>query len=167
VGGTIIGTVYVALNTGGGSFGAVLSYEAGPGSDGLAVGDVNHDGHPDVVTADDTGPSLLLGNGAGSLGPATTLTLSRPGELRMVALHDLDVDGDLDLVVVVSTRLLLLRGDGSSPCSRATAAARSDRASTSRRSAMIRRRWRLPISTGTVDRNSSSGATISRHFRSV
>ena len=66
---------------------------------GLAVGDVNRDGRPDLVfSASDGTVRVSLGNGAGGFGGTFTL----PGFVApsAVALADINRDGVLDLVVL-------------------------------------------------------------------
>jgi hypothetical protein len=81
----------------------------------LAVGDLNGDGHPDVVTANGTNNtvSALLGNGAGALAaPAATSTGGT--NAADVALTDVNDDGKLDALVanLGSANLSVLLGDG-------------------------------------------------------
>jgi hypothetical protein len=66
-----------------------------------AFGDIDGDGSPDVVTADEfTNIHLYLNDGAGNY--ATPVALTNPGErYRSVEVGDLDGDGDLDAFVTV------------------------------------------------------------------
>ena len=99
------GTVSVLLADGNGGFQPKVDYPAGGGmpSTGLALGDVDGNGHLDVVVANQQANtvSVLLGSGDGTFQPATSFgdpfsPLFYPTAL---ALGDLDGDGDLDLVV--------------------------------------------------------------------
>ena len=99
------GTVSVLLADGNGGFQPKVDYPAGGGmpSPGLALGDVDGNGHLDVVVANQQANtvSVLLGSGDGTFQPATSFgdpfsPLFYPTAL---ALGDLDGDGDLDLVV--------------------------------------------------------------------
>ncbi len=82
----------------------------------LAVGDIDNNGHPDVVVAnyDDNTVSVLRGNGGFSFQPATTVAAGA-GPIA-VSLNDLNRDGKLDLVIA-DTRVNRVRirpglGDG-------------------------------------------------------
>lgn len=71
-----------------------------PGPLGFAVGDVNGDGHADVVTAHDVFQATVLvttGKGDGTFNPPTSFFDSP--FLSAVALTDLDNNGKLDLVL--------------------------------------------------------------------
>ena len=74
-------------------------YPTGSVPDGIAVGDLNGDGVPDIVTADagSDAISVLLGNKDGTYQPRKVYkTGQNPSS---VALADLDGDGKLDIIV--------------------------------------------------------------------
>jgi hypothetical protein len=85
---------------------------------GLAVRDLDLDGTGDVVTANegDGTISILLADGAGSLRPATSVTIGEDEAPASVASGDLDLDGDFDLAVITragdaTAQIHLLRND--------------------------------------------------------
>jgi VCBS repeat protein len=84
----------------------------------LAVGDLNEDGHADVVAGSSAAGSLsiLLGRGDGTFAPTTYQPLTPGGEATSVALGDWNGDGHLDAAAATSSisgdRLYVLLGDG-------------------------------------------------------
>ena len=92
--------VSVVLGTGDGSFGPPAKYPvAGNGS--LAVGDVNGDGAPDIVS---TGVSILFGDGKGTFPRRADYLSEAPGG---IVLTDLDRDGRIDIVEGVTGNALI------------------------------------------------------------
>src|SRR5207245_1054686 len=81
------------------SFAPAVDFATGANPAGVAIGDINGDGRPDLVTVN-TGAntiSILFGTGSGSFGPKVDIAV---GNLpHAVALADLNGDGRLDVVV--------------------------------------------------------------------
>jgi hypothetical protein len=99
------------------SFGGVHSYRAGRSPDSLAIGDLNVDGKPDLVTAnvDADTISVLLDDGRGGYRPRRDYATGRwPAA---VAIGDVDGDDVPDLATAntsaTTVSVLLNRGDGS------------------------------------------------------
>jgi len=100
------------------TFQGAQNYAVGSGPHSVAVGDFNRDGKLDVVTANSSDLSVLLGNGDGTFAAAQSIAL--PGQFPpgymgtdpvtqnplAVAVGDLDKDGKLDLVVTARTSFL-------------------------------------------------------------
>jgi hypothetical protein len=104
----------VLLNNGDGTFGIARNYAVGDIPLGVAVADLDGDGHLDLVAANyDSGTvSVLRGNGDGSFQPARHFAAG--GGPHAVAVGDFDGDGRLDLAVAGDgVNVLLGNGDGS------------------------------------------------------
>lgn len=101
--------IHIRLNDGTGAFGTATGMSTGSGhAFKLAIGDVNGDAVPDIVATNTNTTSsrggailpnisVLLGDGEGGFSVRPAQPLIRGVE---IALADMDVDGDLDLVTV-------------------------------------------------------------------
>ena len=80
----------------------------------VTYGDIDKDGDPDLIIANDTGPSLVYrNNGYGTF--TDTCQIIGAGATRQVHLFDYDCDGDLDLVIgnnAIANELWLNNGSG-------------------------------------------------------
>jgi len=110
------GGVGVLLGNADGTFQTPVSYSSGgSGANSVAIGDVNGDGHPDLLVANSSTGSVgvLLGNGDGTFQTAVTYDSLAP---YSVAIGDVNGDGKPDLVVANggfnSVSVLLGKGDG-------------------------------------------------------
>src|SRR5581483_10825732 len=81
---------------------------------GLAVGDFNGDGRPDVVAAPTSGTNWFLLPGTGGGAFAAPILFAAPANPREIRAADLNGDGRLDLAAVVngSDSAWTLLGDG-------------------------------------------------------
>ncbi len=114
----VLGAYYVLLNLGGGNFSAPVPYAAADGPIGVTLGDVNHDGIPDMIgTA--TGANftynldVFLGNGNGTFGPVSS-TLTEFGPTAPLV-GDFNGDGKTDIVIphcCGATDMTFLQGNG-------------------------------------------------------
>jgi uncharacterized protein (UPF0548 family) len=117
------GSVSVLLGNGDGTFQTAVSYGSGGASAfSVAVGDMNGDGKPDLVVANECASntnctngavSVLLGNGDGTFQTAlATSTPELPSATQSLALADFNGDGKLDVASGAGNVLLLGNGDG-------------------------------------------------------
>lgn len=113
--------VKVLLGNGNGSFQRAATFPTGNGPSALITADFNHDGHPDLATAnagDGYGGfedvSILLGNGDGTFGSPQSVTAG--AQPVALASGDFNGDGAVDLVVANGSSddlsILLGKGDG-------------------------------------------------------
>ncbi len=115
-----VGSVSVLLGNGDGTFGPQVGYDGGPNPDALAVGDLNQDGIPDIVTVDPENDELhvLLNEGAakGYVYPAANTEYTTDLTGRAVSIVDVNNDARPDLVVAnlrsATVGALLNNGDG-------------------------------------------------------
>ncbi len=98
-----------------------VTIPTGPSPRWIAVADVNHDRHPDIVVANagsdktDSGSlTVLLGDGRGGFQPAPGSPFAAGHLPNDIAIGDLNNDGNLDLVVAnhQSPYLRVFLGDG-------------------------------------------------------
>lgn len=98
------GSVSVLLGNSNGTFATQTNYAVGYGAKSVAVGELNKDGRNDIVTAsrgsgNGSIASVLLGNSNGSFAAATNYPLRSNISPESVAIGDLDLDDDLDVIV--------------------------------------------------------------------
>src|SRR4051812_9627030 len=90
--------VPAAAAAGGVPYGEAIDVATGRAPTGVAVGDLDGDGHIDVVTANNGATvSVLLGTGHGSFAP--NVDYGTGANPQSVVVADLDGDGDEDVAV--------------------------------------------------------------------
>jgi hypothetical protein len=115
-------------HAGGGADGGSLAHAGASGShgngvqkimgSGVAVGDVNKDGYPDLFLAEEGSAHLFLNRGKEAPGKFTDATQAWGipggiGDAKHVVFFDMEGDGDLDLLVIRSDNpSLILKNDG-------------------------------------------------------
>jgi hypothetical protein len=113
-------SVFLDNKAGSGSFGNAVNYGTGSGTKPLAVavGDVNGDGFPDLITADylTNTISILLNNGNGTFQSPSTFSTGSGSGPDALAVADINDDGKLDLAIACysasTVQVLLGNGNG-------------------------------------------------------
>jgi len=106
------GAVMVFFGDGHGRFGKPVIYKLPGAPHGLAVGDLNGDGSPDLVVTQDAASSVtvLMNRGGGSFRVGNTYKVG--ANASGVALADLNHKGRLDMVVASAPGASVLLGNG-------------------------------------------------------
>jgi hypothetical protein len=82
----------------------------------LAIADVNHDGHPDIIVAnmDDRTVTVLLGDGKGNFTPSPGSPFACGENPNDIAIGDMNGDGNPDLIIANTQTpyITILLGDG-------------------------------------------------------
>lgn len=93
-----------------------MTIQVGKGPRWISVGDLNHDGHPDIAVANDESGtvSVLLGNGDGGFRESPGSPFPAGHLPNDIAIADMDGDGNPDLVIAnhQSPYITILLGDG-------------------------------------------------------
>lgn len=108
-------SVWVAPNSGNGSFGAPTNYSVGLQPEGLVVADLDEDGDLDFATADTASRDLVFrwNDGAGGFGASTVQSTGSVGLPTGLVAADVDLDGHGDLVVAKNNATVVVyRGLG-------------------------------------------------------
>jgi uncharacterized repeat protein (TIGR01451 family) len=112
-------TVSVLLGKGDGTFAAAVTYSLAAKPRRIAAGDMDGDGHLDLIAGSDDsqgdgGASILRGNGDGTFAPETRYPAGDTYEMTSIAVGDIDGDGNLDVAMTSHFRafVYVFRGNG-------------------------------------------------------
>jgi len=122
------GSVEILLGNGDATFRPAGSYPVGTVSEVIRYGDIDEDGHGDLLVFNvfvSNDASILYGLGGGRFAPEQPMRLSGPSSVQILdvratdsseglQLVDFNADGHLDMAVtqIVSSRLVIFQGDG-------------------------------------------------------
>lgn len=121
----LIGNTAIAYGQGDGSFGEVIGLPGGPVT-GLAVGDFNHDGRPDLLTDQSGEITSFLGAAGRSFTRRQSIPLPCKNSCAFgstLAVGDLNNDGRLDFAALANGELFTYLGKGDGTFRQASAAA--------------------------------------------
>jgi hypothetical protein len=92
--------IQIFLGNGDGTFGKPNAYDVNTVAGPLAVADLNHDGKPDLVVANESSGiiTILFGNGDGSF--QTPVSYTTPAGVEGLVLGDFNGDGRLDIATI-------------------------------------------------------------------
>jgi hypothetical protein len=100
-------TILLANSTGG--FGSPINFPVPHGGLDIVINDLNRDGLSDLVIANNSGVSILLGNSSTGLGPTNTL----PTSTTAVVVNDFNGDGKSDIASLAGNQNINVHlGDG-------------------------------------------------------
>lgn len=107
----------ILLNNGNGTFGQMATHSLSAGVRGIAIGDINNDGHNDIVAVmQQTMAASLLNNGNGTFSQPMEFQALNSGRGEGIVLGNFVGDANLDLAVVSEDGddfgLLMGNGDG-------------------------------------------------------
>ena len=110
-------SVGVLLGYGNGSFSMIKTYATGESVllQSIGIGDVDNDGHLDIVVADSgSNIRILIGNENGTFDDTMTFSIISHCGLNFVTVADLDNDNQADIIAVSSSRnnIIILFGFG-------------------------------------------------------
>ncbi|MGA7964802.1 MAG: VCBS repeat-containing protein, partial [Gammaproteobacteria bacterium] len=116
---TSAGGIWVFLAQAGGGYAAPVFYPTASYPYTIAVGDLNGDGHPDIVTGNSNSNltsadqvSVLIGNGDGTFQPAVNYTVSSNATADSITVGDATGNGKADVVLGTDSGVFVIPGNG-------------------------------------------------------